>query len=183
MMRLATLVAVVVLAAVAAASAWWLSSALRAPPTVAGERGPAWYFQGAHVAETGRGGDTIYRIDAARIVHDPDDDSALLAAPRLQWLQGGGPPLLIEATTGRIHADRSRVSLTDGVSIVDESTGARFEFRAPDLEIDADRRLARTESDVVILSAFGEMTGRGLVADMNAGTIRIESAVRGRYVP
>lgn len=183
MVRLATLGAVVVLAAIAAASAWWLSTALRAPSALSSDRGPAWYFQGAHVAVTGRGGDTIYRIDAARVVHDPDDDSALLAAPRLQWLQGGGPPLLVEAATGRIHADRSRVSLADGVSIVDESTGARFEFRSPDLEIDTGRRVAHTDSDIVILSAFGEMTGRGLVADMNAGTIRIESAVRGRYVP
>lgn len=181
-MRWAATAAFVALAAVAAASAWWLSTALRAPGAASGERGPAWYFQGTHVAATGQSGALDYRIDAARIVHDPADDSALLETPRLQWLQGSGPPLLIEAARGRIHADRTRVSLTDGVSIIDESTGARFEFRSDDLEIDVGDRTAYTRSDIVILSTFGEMTGRGLVADMNAGTIRIESSVRGRYV-
>lgn len=181
-MRWPALLTVAALAAVAVVTAWWLSSALRAPADLTADRGPAWYFHDAQVAATGHTGYPLYRVDAARIVHDPTDDSARLVSPHLQWLQGDGPPLLIAATAGRIHADRRRVSLSEGVTIIDESTGSRFEFRSPDLEIDADTRIAHTGADVIILSLHGELTGRGLIADMNDGTIRIESSVRGRYV-
>lgn len=168
------------LLAFAGISAWWLSTAVRAPSPIGVDRGPAWYFGDAQLSATGPGGAILFRIAAPYITHEPTDDSALLRFPSIEWLQGE-TPLSITANSGRVHADRRHVSLAGNVVIIDDSTGTRFEFHSPDLEVDADRRIASTDSDVLILSAHGELSGTGLVADMNTGTIRIESAVRGRY--
>src|SRR5690606_18515002 len=122
-------------------------------------------------------------IDAPRIAHEPIDGTAMLESPRLEWLQGGGPPLVITATLGRANADTQRVALSGGVSVIDESTGTRFEFRSDNLLVDAGARIASTESPVQVVSLHGDLRAVGLTADMNAGTIRLESSVRGRYVP
>ena len=67
--------------------------------------------------------------------------------------------------------------------IVDESTGTRVEFHSPDLVVDAVRRIASTASAVRVSSVHGELRGIGLLADMDAKTIRLESSVEGRYAP
>ena len=173
---------VALLLAVAAASAWWLSGVDDGAPQIA-TTGPAWYFEDASLVATDDSGRLVYRIEAPHITHDPADDSAVLDRPRLHWLQGDGPPLRIAASAGRADAAARRVRLTGGVTIVDESTGTRIEFRAPDLLVDGLERTASTESEVLVFAAQGEIRGVGLVADMNRGIIRIESGVRGRYVP
>ena len=180
MIRRAT-IGVAALIALAGASAWWLSG-LRAPAVPAGAAsGPDWYFEGATLTATGADGALVYRIDAPHIAHHPDDDSALLESPRVVWLQGDGPPLLIRAARGHANAAERRVALSGGVTIIDESTGTRVEFHSPDLLVDAVRRTASTASAVRVSSAHGELRGIGLFADMNAGTIRLESSVEGRY--
>ena len=101
-------------------------------------------------------------------------------------LLAGGEPVLVGQVVADEHrhgpAER-RVALTGGVVIVDESTGTRVEFHSPDLLVDAVRRTASTASSVRVSSAHGDLRGSGLFADMNAGTIRLESSVRGRYAP
>ena len=175
-------VGVALLILLAGASAWWLSGA-RPPATTFAPTGPAWYFDQATLSATGADGTLVYRIDAPHIEHDPDGDAALLEAPRLMWLQGAGPPLLITAARGRADAQERQVVLSGGVVIIDESTGTRVEFHTRDLLVDAVARTASTASEIVVSSLHGELRGTGLRADMNAGTIRIESTVRGRYVP
>ena len=182
MMRRAT-IGVAGLVALAAASAWWLSGA-RAPAAPPGATtGPDWYFDDATLTATGADGALVYRNDAPHNTHHPDDDTALLESPRVVWLQGDGPPLLIRAARGHADATERRVALSGGVMIVDESTGTRVEFHSPDLVVDAVRRIASTASAVRVSSVHGELRGIGLLADMDAKTIRLESSVEGRYAP
>lgn len=171
------------LLSIAAVTAWWLSGVGEDTGVAPDGIGPEWYFEGASLVATDGDGRLVYRIEAPHITHDPGDDTAVLDEPRLEWLQGGGTPMRIAAHAGRADAASRRVSLAGGVTIVDESTGTRIEFRAPDLVVDDVRRVASTDAEVLVFTAQGELRGVGLVADMNAGTIRIESAVRGRYVP
>ena len=173
---------VALLLAVAASSAWWLSGVDDDGPA-APVTGPAWYFEDASLVATDDAGQLVYRIEAPHITHDPSDDTALLDEPRLHWLQGDGPPLRISAHAGRADAATRRVELTGGVTIIDESTGTRIEFRSPDLTVDGVRQQATTASEVLVFAAQGEIRGVGLVADMNGGIIRLESGIRGRYVP
>lgn len=173
---------VVALLVLAALTAWLQSGHLRGTDAVA-PAGPEWYFTDASLTATDADGRIAYRIDAPRIAHEPTDDTALLESPRLEWLQGGGPPLVITATHGHADAGTQRVALSGGVAVVDESTGTRIEFRSDDLLVDARARIASTDSPVQVVSLHGDLRAVGLTADMNAGTIRLESSVRGRYVP
>lgn len=173
---------VITLLALAALTAWLQSGNLRGTDAVA-PAGPEWYFTEASLTATDSNGRIAYRIDAPRIAHEPTDDTALLESPRLEWLQGGGPPLIITASLGRAFANEQRVALSGGVEVVDESTGTRIEFRSDDLIVDAGARIASTDSPVRVVSLHGDLHAVGLTADMNAGTIRLESSVRGRYVP
>ena len=173
---------VLVLLLLAALTAWLQSGHLR-ETDVTETAGPEWYFTDASLTATDSEGRLAYRIDAPRIAHEPTDDTALLESPRLEWLQGRGPPLVITAARGRADADTQRVALSGGVAVVDESTGTRVEFRADDLLVDAAARVASTTSPIQVVSLHGDLRAVGLTADMNAGTIRLESSVRGRYVP
>jgi lipopolysaccharide export system protein LptC len=173
---------VIALLALAAVTAWLQSGQSRDSDAMV-PVGPEWYFTDASLTATDADGTIAYRIDAPRIAHEPTDDTALLESPRLEWLQGGGPPLVITAALGRADADTQRVALSGGVAVVDDSTGTRLEFRSADLLVDADARIASTRSPVQVASVHGELHAVGLTADMNAGTIRLESSVRGRYVP
>lgn len=175
----AGVIALLVLAALTA----WLQSGHRGGTDRIVPAGPEWYFAIASLTATDSDGQIVYRIDAPRIVHEPSDDTALLESPRLEWLQGGGPPLVITAALGHADANTQRVALSGGVAVVDESTGMRIEFRSDDLLVDASTRIASTTSPVHVVSLHGELHAVGLIADMNAGTIRLESSVRGRYVP
>ncbi len=180
-MRWQTTVGLVVLAVLAASTGWWLSGANTVREYSASGRGPAWYFDGARFSASGESGIVLYRVEAPTIVQDPNDGSAVLESPELYWIHGDAPPLLMTAARARAAADGRRMEMSGDVTIVDESARGRFEFHAPDLVVDADRRIAYTASEVIVRSAAGEITGIGLLADMNAGTIRIESSVRGRY--
>lgn len=180
-MRWQTTLGLVALAALATWTAWWLSSATTTRELVKPQIGPAWYFNGARFSASDGTGTILYRVRAPSITQDPVDGAAVLVEPELRWTQGDAPPLSITALTARADPGGARMTLTGDVTIIDESELARFEFRAPDLVVDAVRRVAFTESAVVMRGGFGEVTGVGLVADMNAGTIRIESEVRGRY--
>ncbi len=173
---------VLALLVLAALTAWLQSGQFRAIDSIL-PAGPEWYFTDASLTATDADGKIAYRIDAPRIAHEPTDDTALIESPRLEWLQGGGPPLVITATHGRADAETQRVSLSGGVAVVDESTGTRIEFRSDDLLVDAGARIASTQSPVQVISLHGNLRAIGLTADMNAGTIRLESSVRGRYVP
>lgn len=180
-MRWQTTAGLVVLAALATWTAWWLSSATTNREPIEPQIGPAWYFHGARFSASDGTGTVLYRVRAPSITQDPVDGAALLVDPELRWTQGDAPPLLITARTARADPGGARMTLSGAVTIVDESELSRFEFHAPDLVVDATRRVVFTDSAVVMRGGFGKVTGVGLVADMNAGTIRIESAVRGRY--
>lgn len=180
-MRWQTTVGMVVLAVLATWTAWWLSSTTTTRELVEPQIGPAWYFNGARFSASGDEGTVLYRVRAPSITQDPADGAAILVDPELRWQQDGAPPLLITARSARADTGGARMTLAGDVTIVDESENARFEFHAPDLVVDAERRVAFTDSAVVMRAGIGEITGVGLIADMNAGTIRIESRVRGRY--
>lgn len=173
---------VIALLVLAGLTAWLQSGHQRGIDRVA-PAGPEWYFTIASLTATDSDGRIVYRIDAPRIAHEPTDDTALLESPRLEWLQGGGPPLVITAALGHADASTQRVALSGGVAVVDNSTGTRIEFRSDELMVDAGTRIASTSSAVHVVSLHGELRAVGLIADMNAGTIRLESSVRGRYVP
>jgi len=165
-----------------ALSIWLLTGLSPDGDDLLGTRGPTWYFNQAELVATGRDGRVLYRVTSPRIVQDPSDDSADLESPVVKWEQGQSPPLWVAATRGRVAADATDLWLGEGVRISDENAGGPIEFRTEWLALDTRTQLATTDAEIVVVSTHGELTGRGLVADMNRGTIRIHSEVRAHYV-
>lgn len=165
-----------------ALSIWLLAGLNPDADDLRGSRGPVWYFNQAELVATGRDGRVLYRVTSPRIIHDPSDGSANLESPVVNWEQGQSPPLRVAATRGRVSLDAADLWLGEGVRISDSNAGGPIEFRTEWLALDTRTQLATTDADIVVVSTHGELTGRGLVADMNRGTIRIESEVRAHYV-
>ncbi len=177
-----TMLGLLALLLLSAASIWLLTGLSPDTKDLAGSRGPAWYFNQAELVATGGDGRVLYRVTSPRIVQDPSDGSADLETPVVTWEQGGSPPLRVAATRGRVAPDAADLWLGEGVTISDGSAGGPIEFRTQWLVLDTRTQLASTDADILVVSTHGELTGRGLVADMNRGTIRIESDVRAHYV-
>jgi lipopolysaccharide export system protein LptC len=182
MMGRQSLLGLAILCLLVAASVWLLDGPGVTATGGGAEKGPTWYFNEARLRATGSSGEVLYEVASPRIEHDPADDSAIIQEPAVAWLEGSAPPLNIDALWGRASARGARLRLDQEVRIVDETSGSRLVFRTDWLEVDAVSRLASTAAEVTVSSAAGTLTGRGLLADLNSGTIRIESAVRARYV-
>lgn len=153
----------------------------RSPPTA----DPGYSARDATVIETGNDGRPQYRLHADLIEQAPDDLTITLTHPILHYADARGGTWRASALTGFVPADRELVQLAGNVELTGTlaSGGAPALVTTSRLAFDTQREVASTDAPVTIDWSGHRLAAVGLHADLKAETLRLESAVHGRFVP
>jgi len=174
----------VLLTALALLSLWLERTAREAPAQATPNRHDADYsVERFSITDYGRDGTPKSTLSAVRMVHYPDDDSTVLAAPRLVQTRPGEPRLVLSADRGTLSRDGEEVFLNDNVLLVREPGEGVPETRmlTSYLHVLPGRGLARTDREVRIEEPGRTLVGRGMEYDNGARRLVLESQVRGSF--
>lgn len=124
-------------------------------------------------------------LDAAKMVHYPDDDSTELLAPRVVQTKPSEPRMTLSADRGALSQDGEEVFLYGNVLLVREALADRPETRMTTsfLHVVRERSLVRTDREVSIAEEGRVLSGRGMEYDNEARRLSLRSQVRGRFDP
>ncbi|MGH8504059.1 MAG: LPS export ABC transporter periplasmic protein LptC [Gammaproteobacteria bacterium] len=156
----------------------------RAPATEA-PHAPDFAFTDVLLTMMSMDGAPKYRIEAPRMVHFPRGDSARLISPHVWFFRDDGPPVELRSERARVTAMGERIWLPGEVDIErpPHDHRARLTVRTRDVTVFPDPRIARTQAPVKAMSGAQRLEGVGMRLDLAAGTLDLQSRVRGRYVP
>jgi lipopolysaccharide export system protein LptC len=132
----------------------------------------------------GKDGRTLYTLAARRMVHYPDDNSALLETIGFEAYEPRQPRVTIASDGGRLLEGGDKVWLEGNVVLVREADG---KYEASRLTTDRllvlpDTGVARTSSPVLLENPAGRVEASGLELNNQARTLKLDR-VRATYKP
>lgn len=146
---------------------------------------PGYYMKGARISEMGPDGLPLYRVEAERIEQDPTDNAIRLEQLALIYRTPEAREWTLTAARGYVPPGSKTLDLAGNVRIVGQP--------APEMQpaivhtermtIDTETNVASTRDRVDIEWGDRRLSTMGLVADLKAERLRLESAVHGRFVP
>lgn len=169
-----------------AAGSWWLANRGVEAPEVSRAGGvpqPGYYLKDALLTQTDETGRQTLRVHAdtasQRSEHGPVDLQQL----EIHYYPAAGQDWLMTSNAGSIPPEGKTVLLQGDVRLraaaAAAATGAVV--RSEHLLLDIDRQLATTADPVRIQFQPHEIRARGLRADLKHETLRLESAVNGKF--
>lgn len=165
----------------------WLNYLVQAPAGRAAgsmRHDPDLMVENFNARALGADGRVLYTLAATKMVHYPDDDSALLESVKLQAFEPKQPPMTATADRGRLEQGGERVWIEGNVVVLREGD-ARSEparLTTDNLLVLPDEGIARTSSPVTLLSPSGRVDATGLEINNRARTLQL-SRVRATYKP
>lgn len=146
---------------------------------------PGYYMRGARIIETDRDGVPIYRVEAERIRQDPADQSIHLEELTLIYRVPEARDWTLTAARGLVPPGSKTVNLAGDVRIVGQPAPELQPavVRTERLTLDTVSNVASTRDRVDIEWGSRRLSTMGLVADLKAERLQLESAVHGRFVP
>jgi len=165
----------------------WLNYLVQAPGTRADgalRHDPDLMVENFRARALGLDGNVLYTLAARKMVHYPDDDSALLESVKLQSFDARQPPMTATADTGRLEQGGERVWIEGNVVVVREADarGETARLTTDKMLVLPDEGIARTSSAVTLLSPSGRVDATGLEINNRARTLRLDR-VRATYKP
>lgn len=130
-------------------------------------------FSASKMGEDGR---VLYTLAARKMVHFPDDDSALLESIKLEAFEPRQPTMTITADQGRIEQGGDRVWI-EGNVVVHRAADARNDearLTTEKLLVLPEAGIARTDSEVRLESVSGRARATGMELDNRARTLKLE---------
>ncbi|NJD88574.1 MAG: LPS export ABC transporter periplasmic protein LptC [Betaproteobacteria bacterium] len=132
----------------------------------------------------GEDGRTLYTLAARKMVHYPDDDSALLDRIGFEAYEPRQPKVTIASDRGRLLEGGDKVWFEGNVVVVREADG---KYEASKLTTDKllvlpDTGVARTSSPVLLENPSARVEASGLELDNQARTLKLDG-VRATYRP
>jgi lipopolysaccharide export system protein LptC len=124
-------------------------------------------------------GRVLYTLAAKKMVHYPDDDSALLETLTLEAFEPGQPKMTITADHGRLEQAGDRVWIEGNVVLVREGD-AKIEpvrITTDKMLVLPDAGIARTDTEVRLASPSSHAVAQGAEIDNKARTITAEHVV------
>jgi lipopolysaccharide export system protein LptC len=138
-------------------------------------------FNASKLGEDGR---VLYTLAARKMVHYPDDDSALLEWIKLEAFEPRQPTMTITADHGRLEQGGDRVWI-EGNVVVHRAGDAKTEearLTTEKLLVLPEAGIARTSSEVRLESATGHALASAMEIDNRARTLKLER-VSATYLP
>lgn len=124
-------------------------------------------------------GRVLYTLAAKKMVHYPDDDSALLESLTLEAFEPHQPKMTVTADHGRLEQAGDRVWIEGNVVLVREGDAKTEPARVTTdkLLVLPDAGIARTDAQVRLVSPSSHAVAQGLELDNKARTITLEHVV------
>jgi lipopolysaccharide export system protein LptC len=124
----------------------------------------------------GHDGRVLYTLAARKMVHYPDDDSALLESIQLEAFEPRQPKMTITADNGKLEQGGDRVFIEGNVIVVREGDAKTESARltTEKLLVLPNEGIARTDADVRMESASGHADARGMEIDNRNRTMKLE---------
>ena len=129
-------------------------------------------------------GRVVYTLTARKMVHYPDDDSALLQTVKVESFEPRQPKMTVTADHGKLEQGGDRVLIEGNVVVVREAdaTNGAARLTTERLLLLPDEGIARTASEVTLEGPMGRAMAGGMELDNRARTIKLER-VRATYKP
>ena len=165
----------------------WLNALVQAPAARADgslRHDPDLMVENFNARKLDENGQVLYTLAARKMVHYPDDDSALLESVTLEAFEPRQPKMTVTADHGRLEQGGDRVLIEGNVLVVREADdkGGQARLTTDKLLVLPDVGIARTSSDVVLENPSGRADARGFELDNRARTLRLDH-VRATYKP
>ncbi len=181
--RLFTVLAVIALAI----STWVLSNpgAPPPPPDPKRDQVPGYYLQSAVMTDFDVAGNPSLKIAAQRIDQVDHTTEVALIDVRIDYDAPSGQNWVIYGDTAHVEPGGKIVDLNGNVRILGtdpEHPGTAI-IHTDALSYDVTSEIASTKSDVRIDFERHSLTARGLVANLQERTLRLEAKVNGRFLP
>ena len=145
----------------------WLNQLVQAPYSRADGKlrhDPDLIVENFSARKLGEDGSVLYTLAARKMVHFPDDDSALLESVQLEAFEPRQPRMTITADQGRLEQRRDRVYI-EGNVVVTREADARNEaarLTTDKLLVLPDEGIARTSTPVRLESASSRALAQGM---------------------
>ena len=166
---------------------FWLHQLVQPPAARASgslRHDPDLIVENFNARKLGEDGRVLYTLVARKMVHYPDDDSALLEMVTLEAFDPKQPKMTVTADHGKLEQGGDRV-LIEGNVVVTRAADNRNEaarLTTDKLLVLPDVGVARTTSEVTLHSASGQAHATGLEIDNRARTMMLDR-VRATYKP
>lgn len=165
----------------------WVEQAVQPPaPRADGSsrHDPDYKLTNFSTLKTDADGNLRNRLEAAEMLHYPDDDSTELIRPRLVMYGTDKPSISFEGDRGRITSDGKEVFIMGNVKVVRAPTGQKGELTllTDYLHIIPDDEIAKTDRPVTITQAPKTVIrGTGMLYNKKRQTLELYKAVRVHY--
>ena len=165
----------------------WLNQLVQAPVAKADgskRHDPDLIVESFNARKLGEDGRLLYTLAAKKMVHYPDDDSALLESVKVEAFEPRQPKMTITADNGRLEQGGERVWIEGNVLIVRDADARNETARlmTDKLLVLPDEGIARTSSEVRMESASSRAVARGLELNNRSRTLTLEG-VRATFMP
>jgi lipopolysaccharide export system protein LptC len=165
----------------------WLNQLVQSPGTRASGKlrhDPDVLVENFSARKLGEDGRLLYTLAARKMVHYPDDDSALLEQVTLEAYEPQQPKMTATADTGRLEQGGDRVFIEGNVVVVREADTKNEAARltTDKLLVLPDEGIARTTTPVTLQSASSNAVAQGMEIDNRARTLKLDR-VRVTYKP
>ena len=157
----------------------WLNWLVQAPAARADgslRHDPDLMVESFNARKLGEDGRVLYTLAAKKMVHYPDDDSALLESLTLEAFEPRQPKMTITADHGRLEQGGERVWIEGNVVIVRDADAKTEAGRlmTDNLLVLPDEGIARTSSEVTMQSDSAHAVAAGLELDNHARTLKLD---------
>ena len=157
----------------------WLNQLVQAPEARADgslRHDPDLIVESFNAKKLGEDGRVLYTLAARKMVHYPDDDSALLESVTLEAFEPRQPKMTLTADHGRLEQKGERVWVEGNVVIIRDGDEKNESARlmTDKLLVLPDDGIARTDTEVRMESASSHATAGGLELDNRARTLRLD---------
>jgi lipopolysaccharide export system protein LptC len=166
---------------------FWLKQAVEepAPQSTLRRHDPDYIVENFNITSYGPRGAAESTLQAAKMIHYPDDDSTDLVAPRMVQTKPDEPRMTVTADRGTLSQGADELFLYGNVLLVRAGDAERpeMQMRTSFLHIVSAKSLALTDRQVTISDSEQSITGRGMEYNNELGRLILRERVRGRFEP
>jgi lipopolysaccharide export system protein LptC len=143
-----------------------------------------YYLTNAILEQSDQSGKPLYRLQAERIEQFPNSDLVRLSMVRVNYPGNGpGQGWDLSANEGEIMGAGRKIVLRNNVQALERGGNARRLIKTSVLIFDPVKSIASTDADVILELDGYSLSATGLIADLKAHTVELQSTVNARFEP
>jgi lipopolysaccharide export system protein LptC len=156
----------------------WLNQLVQAPSGRAAGKlrhDPDVMVEKFNARKLGEDGRVLYTLAARKMVHYPDDDSAILEHVTVEAFEPKQPKMTATADQGRLQQGGDEVLIEGNVVVIRDADARNGAARltTDKLLVLPDAGIARTSSEVTLVSATARAVATGMEIDNRARTVKL----------